>query len=119
MSKKKPRHSSGSSMSSYLGPGKELIQTEVPTLRAVLRKAILIQEEHMFQEGGDRRNLPVKEMIEQVVPFVIGQWHLANSKFIPPVIIENRFLKIKLVEAWEKIRMIALGKASKSVQENW
>ena len=53
----KTRHTSGSKMSEYLGPGKELLATEVPTLRAALRKALLIQEECMLREEIDRRNI--------------------------------------------------------------
>ena len=55
----KTRHTSGSKMSEYRGPGKELLATDVPTLRAALRKALLIQEEFILREEVDRRNIDV------------------------------------------------------------
>ena len=52
--KRKTRHSSGSKVSEYLGGGKELLPSEVQTLRSALQKAHLIQEGFMFQDEGDR-----------------------------------------------------------------
>ena len=39
---KKTRNTSGSKLAEYLGTGKELLTSEVPTLRAALRQALLI-----------------------------------------------------------------------------
>ena len=52
-------HTSGSKMSEYLGPGKEQLATDMPTLRAALRKALFIQEEFILREEFDRRNIEV------------------------------------------------------------
>ena len=94
-------------MSEYLGPGKELLATEVPTLRAALRKALLIQEECMLREEIDRRNIEVGTLMDQVVPCVIAQWQRANNKFVPPVIISEKSLKKRLCESWDKVQTIA------------
>ena len=61
--KKRTRHSSSTKLSEYLGPGAELLPTEVPTPRDILRKGILIQEEKMLSEGGERKNFPINQMI--------------------------------------------------------
>ena len=64
--KRKTRNDSGSKLTDYLGPGKEFLPTEVPTLRGVLRKALLIQEEHILDEVGDRRSLSVADLMIKV-----------------------------------------------------
>ena len=116
---RKTRHTSGCHMSAYLGKGMELLHTEVPTLRSALQKALLVQEEFIIREEGDRRNLMVGEMMDQVVPCVMAQWHKANVKFAPPVIITEGSLKKRLIEAWSKVQVIARGKANKSLKETW
>ena len=75
---RKTRHSSGSNLSQYLGPGKDLITSEVPTLRAALRKAILIQEEFVLKDSGDKRNLPIKTIIRMTVEKICEQWLHSN-----------------------------------------
>ena len=75
---RKTRHSSCSNLSQYLGPGKDLITSEVPTLRAALRKAILIQEEFVLKESGDKRNLPIKTIIRMTVEKICEQWLHSN-----------------------------------------
>ena len=117
--KRKTRYISGSKMSEYLGGGKELLPSEVPTLRSALQKALLIQEEFMFLEEGDRPNLSIREIMGEVVTAVISQWHKANVKFVPPVTIEPKSLENRLVETWDKVSLVARGKASKLVVRTW
>ena len=47
-SKAKTRHQSGTKLSEFVGRGKEFVECEVPTLRAVIRKGILIKEKMMI-----------------------------------------------------------------------
>ena len=117
--KRKTRHTSGSKMSEYLGGGKELLPSEVPTLRSALQKALLVQEEFMFLEEGDRPNLSIREIMGEVVTAVISQWLKANVKFVPPVTIEPKSLENRLVEAWDKVSLVARDKASKLVVKTW
>ena len=64
----KTRHKSSSELSKYLGGGKELLETEVPTLRAALRNALLIREE---RDGG---MVDMGEVMDLVVCDVIRLW---------------------------------------------
>ena len=56
---RKTRHSSGSKISEYIGVGQDFLPSEAPTLRGALRKILLLQEQHILEEDGDRRNLPL------------------------------------------------------------
>ena len=114
--KRKTRNASGSKLSDYLGTGKEFMLTEVPTLRGALRKALLIQETLIL---GDRRNLPVNDLMTEVATSVIKQWQISNNKLKPPVIVTNRALRLRLKTAWENVGRIARGKAEDSVKVKW
>ena len=75
---KKTGHKSGSKISEYLGVGKEFLPSDVPTLRAALRKALLIQE----QNEEDKRNIPIPLLMLQVENDVLNQWRKSNSNII-------------------------------------
>ena len=60
MASTRTRHKSSTKMTEYLGPATDLLLTEVPTLRDILRKGLLIQEEKIIAEGGGRKNIPVQ-----------------------------------------------------------
>ena len=111
--------SSGSKLSQYLGPGKELIASEVPTFRAALRKAILILQEFVIQDSGDKRNLPVKNMIKMTVEKICDQWLHPNHLFIPPVTVNPGALERRLQNAWDKFSDIAKGRAKVNVKAQW
>ena len=78
------RQSSGTKPSDYLGgPGIDFTPSEVPTLRDVLFKGILIQENKMLMEGGERKSFPVKDMIRELASSIYCQWYKSNAKFSP------------------------------------
>ena len=115
----KTRYFSGSILSKYLGSGQELITSEVPTLRAVLRKALLVQEEFVREQDGDKRSLPVKEIMKVTCKEVMDQVVKSNCEFSPPVILTPLALQIRLEKAWNKFTLIANGRASKAVKSQW
>ena len=118
--KKRTRHSSSTKLSEYLGPGAELLPTEVPTLRDILRKGILIQEEKMLSEGGERKNFPINQMIEELTTSLYSQWEKSNFKFKPPVVSEIINVVRRLTKAWEKFTAISQRKETKeSVVSTW
>ena len=117
--KRKTRNDSGSKLTDYLGPGKEFLPTEVPTLRGVLRKALLIQEEHILDFCGDRRSLSVADLMIKVADSVIEQWQISNNQLAPPVIVTKKALRLRLKTAWENIGLIARGRANNSVKMKW
>ena len=53
------RHQSGSKLTELVGPGKDFIPSEVPTLRAVIQQGILIKEELLAKQ--DKKDVHVSE----------------------------------------------------------
>ena len=113
MGSTRTRHKSSTKMTEYLGPATDLLLTEVPTLRDILRKGLLIQEEKMIAEGGGRKNFPVKQMIDELTTALYAQWEKSNFKFKPPVLNERYNVLRRLNTAWEKLNAIALRKETK------
>ena len=111
---RKTRHTSGSKISEYIGVGQDFLPSEVPTLRGALRKVLLLQEQHILDEDGDRRNLPVSILMLQVAESVLAQWSKSNIKFSPPVIVTRNALAQKLQTAWDSSSLISRGRAKKT-----
>ena len=82
-SKRKTRHTSGSKVSDYIGVGQDFLPSEVPTLRGALRKVLLLQEQHIVEDDGDRRNLPLVHLLAQVAECVLAQWKKATTSCHP------------------------------------
>ena len=49
--KPKTRKQSGSKLSEFIGPGKELNPTEVPTARTALQRGLLIKEKWLIEDS--------------------------------------------------------------------
>ena len=118
-SKRKTRHTSGSKVSEYIGVGQDFLPSEVPTLRGALRKVLLLQEKHIMEDDGDRRNLPLVHLLAHVAECVLAQWRKSNNKLSPPVIITGNALSQRLKTAWDNISLIARGKAKKADKVKW
>ena len=101
MSKDKPktRHDSSWAMVDYLGVGKELIPSEVPTLRAAMQLALHLQDERWRLEDIDKKNYPVKELMRDVSNSVLAQWERASFLFKPPITCTSK----SMVRRLEKI----------------
>ena len=78
MSKKKggvkTRHTSGSKLGEYLGAGRDLLNSELPTLRDVLRLGIKYQEDKVCTEDTERNLYPVKHLIKDMAKEVNAMW---------------------------------------------
>ena len=81
----KTRHSSGTKPSDVVGPGKEFLTSEVPTLRAVIQRGILLQQERLLVKEVERKHYPVTELAKDLAPLVIRQWRKSNANFWPLV----------------------------------
>ena len=112
MPKVKIRHASDSSLVEFLGPAKELLPSEVPTLRAALQFALHLQDEKWRLEDVDKRNYPVSALMKDVAIAVLGKWEWANALFQPPVTVSSRSIERKLMNEWEKAKLAARGKSS-------
>ena len=115
------RHASDTKLTGYLGVGKELMGTELPTLRSVLRQGLLFQEEKVLQDSSHPNTAmhtiyTVKELSVKMAQALTAQWKRANVEFKPPVTISDIAIQMKLKLAWETAKKIALKKITKKVQ---
>lgn len=69
-------------------------QTELPTLRGVLRHGIYLQEKKLLEEGVDRRNYSIKQLAKDVRVEVVSCWQRANVQFRPPVTITDVSIEV-------------------------
>ena len=108
MIKRKTRGQLSSHLSLLIGTGKELLVSELPTVRDILRFGLLLRE----QNSKDRRNYTDKELISDIIPHLLHQWTTANALFKPPVIIHCRTIELKLKGLWERAVQVSLGKGN-------
>ena len=86
----KTRKGKTTQMADYLGPSKDLLSSELPTLRSALCLGLKIMEEDGLARhtGGDKT---VHDMAKEVYHKVVDQYLKANVKFAPPVILDEAF----------------------------
>ena len=87
----KTRSGTMTNLSSMIGPGKDFVPSEVPTLRSVIRKGILIQEENIHNDIG-RNITPIADISTTLASLVIQQWQKSNPNFKEPIIVTKKYL---------------------------
>ena len=113
------RHQSGSKLTEFVGPGKEFNLSEVPTLRAVIQRGILIKEKLLLEQGSAKKDIHVSEIVKELVPLIVAQWHKSNVKFSPPVTIMEHSIKNKVERLWRKIEEVVRGRGKKNERRRW
>ena len=96
----KTRKHSYSKLSELVGSGKDFLPSEVPTLRAVIQKGILIREGVLVELGKAKTDVHSKDIIAQLVPSIVAQWQISNAKFAPPVTIKEDSIRKKVERLW-------------------
>ena len=69
------------SITEFIGTGKELLLAELPTYRDILRYAVLLRE----QSNENSRIFLIKDLAKQVANRVITNWQKANANFKAPI----------------------------------
>ena len=103
----KTRHESGSSLSDVVGLAESMSHSELPTLRAVLRHGMYLQEKCLMESDTERRNFAVKRLVSSIREEVVMLWSKANAQFKAPVIIANSSIDRKLEVAWTALGNVA------------
>ena len=116
-SKPKTRHSSGSKWKDFIGPAKEFNPSEVPTLRAVLQKGLLLKDEKHIIEGVAIGHYTKGQIARDLAPLVMAQWEKANPQFKTPVIIKENTLVKKIERLWQRAEDIIYGRKGKKDRE--
>ena len=115
MAQVKTRAKSTSHLSNLVGTRRELLVSELPTVRDILRYGIYLRD----QSKDDRRNYPVDQLVGDIFPGLIGQWSKANALFKPPVINEKVTIMSKLKEVWNQAVKFSLGKGKLDAKERF
>lgn len=111
----KTRSKSSSHLSILVGNGQELLVSELPTVRDILRYGIYLKE----QSENDWRNYPVDQLVGDIYPALICQWSKANALFKPPVISEKVTIISKLKGVWNQAVKFSLGKGKLDAKERF
>jgi hypothetical protein len=111
-SKPKTRTSCSTKLSQLVGHGREFLTSEVPTKRAVICKGLLLREKAAIEGNIARQNYPDSELIKEITPLIIAQWHKANAKFSPPVIVSPRSVARKVENLLRKVKDLTRDRCS-------
>ena len=111
----KTRATSGTKIGDYLGSGKALLPSELPTLRSILRQGVLFKEEKVMEEsnrrtGGRTYSYGKDEVVTDMIEALKVQWQKSNADFKPPVVISDQRIKARLKDAWDIAEKIAQKK---------
>ena len=113
----KTRQQSGTRLRDYVGPGKEFLLSEAPTLRAIMQKGILMKEVAMIEGETSKSRVFVGDIVRELAPLVLEQWQKSNAKFRPPVVMTEKSLVQKLEPLWKRVDEVARGKPRKGDSE--
>ena len=91
-------------MSEYLGKGKEMLMTELPTLRDCLRYGIFLKE---TDPAFSKKNTPTSVLVKAIMMEVKARWNRASSKFQPPITVQDKGVQEKLAVLWDKAQKIS------------
>ena len=116
-SKPRTRHDSSNKISDLVGKGKEFDLSEVPSVRAVIQRGILIKEKLIIEQEVAPSEIKVGEIARQLAPLILDQWHKSNAKFCPPVIIQEKSLVNKIERLWKRVEDVAWGRVKKKERE--
>ena len=94
MASVKTRRSSGGKLSEYIGSGKDFLPSELPTLRALLRKGIQPQNAKLVSS----KFYPLPELALHVAKASEAHWIKANVVFIPPKMVNLKSNQRSIIE---------------------
>ena len=115
--KPKTRKQSGSKLSEFIGPGKELNPTEVPTARTALQRGLLIKEKWLIEESLSKTQIRAADVCKELAPIILAQWQKSNPQFRHPVVIKAESLVQKLERLWNRANSVAQGGKGKQKLE--
>ena len=113
---KKRRHSA-SKLSEFVGPANEILPSEVPTLRAIIQRGLLVRDRLLLEQGSAKTEIHTKDIIAELVPLISTQWQMSNAKFSPPVTIKEDSIRKKVERLWGRVEEVKRGRAGKMERE--
>ena len=110
MASVRTRYNSESKLASFLGSGRDLLPSELPTLRAVLRAGIKLNED----KAETKQKYPIQELALDVAKLVEAQWLKANNELIPPKVSTLKSIQRRIQTAWRRAQDIVWKKEEKN-----
>lgn len=111
--KKRTRQGTLTHMSNLIGTGQEMLPSELPTLRCLLRYGLLLRE----QSCEDVRNYPLSNMAMDIYPELLKRWGRANCCFVYPIITCRPAILKKICLSLEQAKDISLGRGKIQVKK--
>ena len=96
-----------------MGPGKEFIPSEVPTLQTIIQRGILIRDRMLLEQGSAKKMSTSKILFLNWYSLIVAQWQISNAKFAPPVTIKEGSIRAKVDRLWGKVEEVKHGRAGK------
>ena len=97
----KTRRLSDSKLSQLVGPGKEFIPSEVPTLQTITQRGILIRDRMLLEQGSAKTDVHIKDIVLELVFSDSGTiWQISNAKIAPPVTIKEGSITYDKGQRW-------------------
>ena len=115
--RKYPQSQTDSKLSELVGPGKEFLLSEAPTLRAVIQRGILIKEHLLLEHGTAKKDIHVKPIVDLLVPLIFAQWQKSNARFAPPVTIREDSVGKRVERLWGVLEEVVRGRSTKAKKE--
>ena len=91
--KKRTRWGTFTHFSNLIGTGRDLLPSELPTLRDILRYGLLLRE----QSGDDAHNYPAATFARDIYLKVIESWERASHSFVNTVV-NARIIILKKIQ---------------------
>ena len=89
----------------YLGAGCELLEHDLPTLRACLRFFILLKDHTSVKHQEFDKTKTAKQVYEKTCSL----YYKANASLIPPVLLSEHTFVQKLLRLWDEINIVVRG----------
>ena len=66
-------------LSDLVGPGKGFLTSEVSTLRSIIQKGIMMQEERLVGEDVQGKHYPVAELAKDIAPLALASFNISRT----------------------------------------
>ena len=105
-----------SKLSEVIGSVREFVPSEVPTLRAVISRGLLLQQEKI-REDTSRNFYPLHHLCEKLADLLQAQWSKSNTQFVYPVTIAIDSIVKKIRRKWDGLVEAVNGRTKSGVKK--
>ena len=111
------RHKSENKMSLLFGSGQAFLESELPTLRALLRLGVKLREDQLVLDGTAKNLYTTNKLAGDLAEAVLVQYRKANNEFKPPVVSTKKSLHSRIEKDWKRAELIAWNGKKKNLED--